>query len=182
MRDTPRRCGGPCYECLGRPGVRFARVAGGALAAGRVGGVVCVLFDRSLEAGWVLLVVAAKAEGVAGDGEVRDGVGVDLVTVEAAELAVVHVALLEAAAVDEGDFAEREGADRVGVGEVAEDGFEVLCRVADDVGHARLLPAFVGFQVTEFAGFGAGKARSLNLGQESRRQKMQGEEGRDHDA
>lgn len=141
-----------------------------------------MLFDRSLEAGWVLLVVAAKAEGVAGDGEVRDGVGVDLVTVEAAELAVVHVALLEAAAVDEGDFAEREGADRVGVGEVAEDGFEVLCRVADDVGHARLLPAIVGFQVTEFAGFGAGKARSLNLGQESRRQKMQGEEGRDHDA
>src|SRR5665213_710692 len=51
-----------------------------------------------------------------------------------------EVALFPSAAVDEGYIAEVEAADGVGVREVAEHGFGVGFRIADDVGHARLLP------------------------------------------
>lgn len=68
--------------------------------------------------------------------------------------AACEVALLVAAAVDECYVVEGEGAEWVGVGEVTQDGFGVGLGVADDVGHAGLLPAIVGFLVTAFAAFG----------------------------
>lgn len=70
-------------------------MAGRALAAGTVFGVMSVFADRALEACGVFFRVAAKAEGVAGYGKVRGRVRVDLMAVETAKFAVVHVALGE---------------------------------------------------------------------------------------
>jgi hypothetical protein len=57
--------------------------------------------------------------------------------------ALCEIALLPAAPVDERDLAEIEGADRVRMGEIAKHGFGMNSRIANDVGHTRLLPSVV---------------------------------------
>jgi len=72
-------------------------------------------------------------------------------------------ALLVTAAVDEGDLIEGEVDEGVGGGEVCEDGFRVEFGIADDVGHASLLPGRVGGGVAGLALSGADEV-GLGLG------------------
>ena len=92
-----------------------------------------------------------------------DGFGVEVVS------APGEVALFEAAAIDEGDLLDAERAERIGVREVAEDGFGMLAGVADDVGHARVLPAVVGVDVAGFADLRTDEVRRYGRGWRLRR-------------
>ena len=68
-------------------------VAGDALTARAVCGVMRMFTDRAAQAGGILLVVAGEAEFVSTDGKIGDCFAVDLVAIEAAHLAVIHETL-----------------------------------------------------------------------------------------
>src|SRR6478736_4973243 len=64
-------------------------VAGDALTASAVCGVMCMFADRSAQACRILFVVAGEAELVSTDGKIGDCFDVDVMKIETAEMEVI---------------------------------------------------------------------------------------------
>jgi hypothetical protein len=71
---------------------------------------------------------------------------------------LLEVALLPDAAIDKRYIVLGKMDKRVGLGEVRDNGVRMLARITHDVGHRRLLPAFVDAGMARLAGLGSGVA------------------------
>src|SRR5689334_12066757 len=64
---------------------------------------------------------------------------------------LTKISLLPLTAVNERYIVLLELQQRIGLAEIGDDGVRMLLRIADDIGHARLLPAFINRGVTRLA-------------------------------
>jgi hypothetical protein len=67
--------------------------------------------------------------------------------------ALGEIALLESPPIGERDVVKGEGAHRVRMSEIADDGFRMLARIEQDVGHPAFLPTLIGSEMAVLAGF-----------------------------